>query len=204
MRKIAQGAEALISKDGKLVIKERVRKGYRIQELDKKLRQKRTRLEARLLREARRAGVLTPQVSEESEFVIKMDYVGNTKIRDKMSKYNYKEICTEIGRRVAKLHDTGIIHGDLTTSNMIFVRKPKNDFEIYFIDFGLGFQSTKAEDKATDLHVFKEALHSTHFDVAEEAWSAFLDSYMQNYHRGWIVIKALSKIERRGRYQKDR
>lgn len=195
---IARGAEAVISKENDCVIKERIRKGYRLTELDERLRKRRTALEARLLREARSAGVRTPQVLEESKFALKMEFVEGRKVKDILSRENCGRICAEIGASVAKLHSYHIIHGDLTTSNMIF--RIEGGIVIYFIDFGLGFISQRAEDKATDLHLLREALESTHFDVLDEAWKTFLEAYNKHYEGAAEVIKALSKVEKRGRY----
>jgi Kae1-associated kinase Bud32 len=213
---IAQGAEAVIRKDGGAIVKDRVGKGYRIKEIDSALRKKRTKLEARLIREARRSGVMTPQVVEENEFSIKMDFVSGKRLKEFVNGRNFRTVAKRVGSAVALLHNYNIIHGDLTTSNMI-VNKGKSDgvspqqrkestdnFSIYFIDFGLGFFSQRAEDKATDLHVLKEAITATHFDIAERFWAAVLDAYVRNYEGNGKVIKALSKIEKRGRYQKER
>ncbi len=197
--KIFQGAEAIISRDGKAVVKERIKKRYRIGQIDDNIRSRRTRSEARLIREARRAGILTPQIIEESNFIIKMEFLGGRKVKDILDANNACEIAGKIGDIVARLHEYNIIHGDLTTSNMIV----KND-DIYLIDFGLGFHSARIEDKATDMHLLKEALESTHFDVVGKMWPALLDAYKTVYPEGEKVIKTLSKIEKRGRYSERR
>lgn len=196
---IAQGAEAVIRKDGSSIVKDRVSKGYRIREIDNALRRKRTRLEARLLREARRAGVMTPQVSEEDDFSIKMGFVDGNRVKESVSAVNFKIISEKIGTAVASLHNYNIIHGDLTTSNMILKQG-----ELYFIDFGLGFTSARSEDKATDLHVLREAIEATHFSIAEKFWLSVMNAYRKNYEGSDKVIKALSKIEKRGRYSRKK
>ena len=200
---IARGAEAVITKDGNAVTKERISKGYRLKEIDEKLRKRRTSMEARLLREARRSGVATPQILEEDKFSLKMAFIDGKKIKDILNKSNCNKICAEIGASVAKLHTYDIIHGDLTTSNMIF-RIENRKIAIYFIDFGLGFISKREEDKAIDLHVLRETLESTHFDVLEEAWAAIMAAYKKHCEGGGKVIKALLSVEKRGRYVKDR
>ena len=159
------------------------------------MRKKRTRLEAKLIREARRAGVATPQIIEESRFSIKMDFIDGDRIKELVSRKNFKTIAKKIGESVALMHTYNIIHGDLTTSNMI-----QKDESVYFIDFGLGFFSGRAEDKATDLHVLKEAIQATHFDIAGKFWPAVTKAYANNYTGSEKVIKALAKIEKRGRY----
>ena len=192
---IAQGAEAVIRKENNEIVKERLSKGYRIKEIDDSLRKKRTRLEAKLIREARRAGVATPQIMEESVFSIKMDFIDGDRIKELVSRKNFKTIAKKIGESVALMHTYNIIHGDLTTSNMI-----QKGESVYFIDFGLGFFSGRVEDKATDLHVLKEAIQATHFDIAGKFWPAVTKAYANNYTDSEKVIKALAKIEKRGRY----
>ena len=51
-----------------------------------------------------------------------------------------------IGNAVAKMHDADIVHGDLTTSNMM-LRAPEfhESAGVVMIDFGLGFQSNLHE-----------------------------------------------------------
>ncbi len=219
-RIIAQGAEAMLRQEGPAVIKERISKGYRIKQIDEALRRKRTKLEARLIREARRAGVQTPQILEEDEFSIKMELIKGKRVKEAANSKNCKKIAGMIGEAAAKLHNYNIIHGDLTTSNMIIskgkseggstdksAKKPQRPetepaYTLYLIDFGLGLFSQRAEDKATDLHVLKEVITATHFDIAAKLWPAVLATYSKNYDGSSKVIKALSKIEKRGRYVK--
>ena len=75
------------------------------------------------------------------------------------------------------------------------------DGKIWFIDFGLGFISKRDEDKAVDLYLLREALESTHFMIIEKAWKAVIDSYKSHYQGSNKVIKALSDVEKRGRYK---
>jgi TP53 regulating kinase and related kinases len=206
MDKIAQGAEAVILRESGVITKERVPKAYRIAAIDEKLREKRTRLEARLLREARRAGIMTPHIIEEGTFTIRMEFIDGQKVRDAMNRDNFTQIAAEMGKNVALLHRYDMVHGDLTTSNMIIAPRTGEraegdaNFLLYFIDFGLGFFSQRAEDKATDLHLLREALESTHFDVVDRAWFHVMEAYRANYAGADKVIKTLSRIEKRGRY----
>ncbi len=194
--KIAQGAEAVLTKENGILTKERIAKGYRIRQIDEKIRKSRTRSEANLMRAARRAGINVPAVVDESEFSLRMEYIDGNRVKGLLDNRNYTRICQGMGESIAKLHERNIIHGDLTTSNMILEGN-----RIFLIDFGLGFQSNRIEDKATDLHLLKEALESTHFDIAEKAWNMILKVYGREYAEGEKVIKALSKIEKRGRYK---
>ena len=86
-----------------------------------------------------------------------------------------------------------IIHGDLTTSNMILEK------EIKFIDFGLSFFSTKDEDKAVDLHLFRQALESRHHTMWEKCFEAALKGYRLGNVDYSSVLTRLEKVESRGR-----
>jgi len=57
---VVKGAEAVVALRGHSVVKQRVPKDYRIVELDTKLRRERTRLEAKIQSDARRAGYPHP------------------------------------------------------------------------------------------------------------------------------------------------
>lgn len=205
---IAQGAEAVLEKDDRVLIKNRIEKSYRMPEIDMKLRRSRAKLEANLLRKAKRIGILVPQVLEENEFSIKMEFIEGRKVKDILNKKNANYIMTEAGKAVALLHENDIIHGDLTTSNMILKHETSPEVrstsfgDLYFIDFGLGFHSARLEDKAVDLHLFHEALESAHFDILEIAWKMFLGSYKKDYKEADKVIKTLLMIEKRGRYKR--
>ena len=100
-----------------------------------------------------------------------------------------------LGQAMARLHSAGIVHGDLTTSNMIFSKG-----RLYLIDFGLGKFSGKVEDQAVDLHLLYGALKSAHFRHLEEAWKNLLKVYKQNYSKSKEVLKRLEKIGMRRRY----
>jgi TP53 regulating kinase and related kinases len=202
MKKIlAQGAEAVISLENDKVLKERVAKGYRIKVLDEKLRKGRTKSEKKLLSKALEIeGVNVPSVfnlkDSEKNFKIEEAFVEGDRLSEKLSSYSGEkqfEVLEKIGGMILKLHGEDIIHGDLTTSNIIL----KNDGEVYLIDFGLGFISRKIEDKAVDLHLFKQALEAKHF----QNWEKLLASFFKGY-RAEDVIERLKKVEARGRYKK--
>ena len=97
---INQGAEAILCKEDDVLIKKRVKKGYRIKEIDEKLRKRRTRSEAKLLREGRRIGIAVPSIMDESDFIIKMDFIDGEKIKDILGKENYHEL----GKKNCKNH----------------------------------------------------------------------------------------------------
>jgi Kae1-associated kinase Bud32 len=206
MKMIKQGAEAklfLDEKDNqKIIIKDRIKKEYRIDEIDKKVRKLRTAQEYNLLSEARRANVPTPRIfgiDKENNKII-MEYVDGVRIKElfnETDKKKIEQICFEIGRLVGKIHSAGIIHGDLTTSNMILWDK-----NIYFIDFGLGFFSRKIEDQGTDLRLLHEALKSTHFKIIDICWKKIIEGYKKEYQKSNEVLEKIEEIKKRARYVK--
>ncbi len=196
---IAQGAEAKLFLEGSRIIKDRIQKSYRLKEIDTKLRNFRTRREAKLISRLSAINFPAPKLvdSDEKEKIV-MEFIEGPKIRDILDKHNYKNLMAELGDDIAKLHNSNIIHGDLTTSNFILNKK---DNKIYFVDFGLSFFSHKIEDKAVDLHLLKQALESKHYKIWEKAYKAGLESYKKTADNGEEILKRLENVESRGRYK---
>src|SRR5207245_3971572 len=67
------------------------------------------------------------------------------------------KVARGIGQLIGRLHRAGIIHGDLTTSNMIV-----RDGRIVMIDFSLGEKDDGVEARGVDVHLLKEGLGSAH------------------------------------------
>ncbi|MBR9677769.1 MAG: Kae1-associated serine/threonine protein kinase [Nanoarchaeota archaeon] len=197
MKLVAMGAEAKIYVQGDKILKDRIRKDYRIKEIDERIRKERTRKESRLLQKAIRAGVKAPRVKETEKYRITMENIKGELVKDFLDKNPDKHVsvCKKIGEAVASLHDYSIIHGDLTTSNLIL-----HENQVYVIDFGLGNHSQKVEDKAVDVHLFKQALKSKHSQIHEKCYKSFLKTYSKtkDFEK---VMKRLEKVERRGRYK---
>jgi len=204
MEIIGRGAEAVLKKHGDLLVKERIKKSYRIEQIDNALRSDRTIKEARILTEARRLGVKVPIVYSKDleKMTIEMEYLSGPVLRDALEALpavQQKHVCAAIGRYLAKLHKGNIIHSDLTTSNMI-LKNGKLD-ELYFIDFGLSFSSKKVEDKAVDLHLIKRALISKHNKIWKSCFKHILDAYKKELGEDADkIITRVSAIEKRGRY----
>mgnify|MGYP001591748941 CR=1 FL=1 len=206
---IAQGAEAkLFLQDGE-IIKNRFKKSYRIKEIDNRLRRFRTRREAKILQKLHAIGFPAPKLikNDEKENLV-IEKIDGKLIKDILDKSDYKKLCSEIGRKIAILHNNSIIHGDLTTSNMILsnaselrLRTRSQLTEIYFIDFGLSFFSEKAEDKAVDLHLLKEGLESKHYRIWEECFKCALEAYRKEAKHSSETLKRLEIVEKRGRYR---
>lgn len=196
---LQQGAEAIIFKKKNVIIKHRSKKSYRIKEIDDKIRKLRTRSESKLLIKASKI-ISVPKLilTDEITKSLTMDFVDGEKLSDHLNSFDLKKqktVSKLIGRSISKLHDSNIIHGDLTTSNMILKNK-----EVYFIDFGLGFQSHKIEDKAVDLHLLKQALEAKHFKTWEILFKELLKSYSTSKDSK-KVLERLRAVERRGRYK---
>jgi len=194
MKLIAQGAESKLYVKGDLLVKKRVKKSYRIKQLDLKLRRLRTRAETRMMKRAIKI-INVPRIHEVSEFEIKMDYINGPVLRDVLRE-NLKEL-SQLGVMIAKLHEHDYIHGDLTTSNMIL-----KDGELFLIDFGLSEVNKSIEAKAVDLHVLKQALEAKHHQDYKQAWKVIKEAYLKDYKQGKEVLKRLKKVEARGRYKK--
>jgi Kae1-associated kinase Bud32 len=193
MKLIAQGAEAKIYLDKEKITKERFEKKYRIPEIDLKLRRFRTRRESRVIEKINSLGFGPKLIlSDDKKMNISMDKIPGEKVRKILDKK--PKLAIQIGKNLAIMHDSGIIHGDLTTSNMIFDKK------VYFIDFGLSFFSDKTEDRAVDIHLFKQAIESAHYQVEKKAYELFLQGYEDSKYFD-ETLKRLEIVEKRGRYK---
>jgi TP53 regulating kinase-like protein len=219
---LCQGAEALLTLDAsnQIVKKHRISKGYRLQLIDKKLRSRRTRSEAKLLEKSSKL-IPIPRIIkiDEKEQTIELEYIQGKKLSEHLDSLpNSIEICKTIGKQIALLHNKDIIHGDLTTSNMILAdaqvksslnpsKQPSashsdlSNNKLYFIDFGLSFTSQKIEDKAVDLHLIKQALEAKHFNHYKEFFDAILQGYTSASVNSKEILERLRKVEQRGRYK---
>lgn len=208
---IKKGAEACLYladwHNKKVIIKKRLPKKYRLRELDKEIRTYRTIHEPQLIHEAKKAGVPTPiifLVDVKNDTII-MEFIAGKQVKQLIGEVSERErtnLCLEIGRHIAKLHSHGIIHGDLTTSNMIFHPEGK----IYFLDFGLAEKSKELEAKGVDLHLMKRALQSTHFRFAQECFESVIDGYSKIMDSETMenVMEKIREIGKRGRYISER
>lgn len=195
---IAKGAESNIVGgvylDEEVVLKNRVVKGYRISEIDDKIRKSRTKLEAKLLSDVKKSGVKTPilyDVDLEGK-IITMEKINGLMIKDVIT-MNSDDLAYNIGQDIAKIHNENIIHGDITTSNILL---NSND-ELIFLDFGLGRYSDLFEDKVVDLLVLKKSLQSTDQKIANHIFNNVLKGYSEDNKN---IIKKIKEIESRGRY----
>ncbi len=202
-----KGAEAeLVEKiiDGKKVLeKNRIAKNYRNLKLDLSIRKTRTRSETKLLKEAS-VFVNVPKIisMDEKKAQIVMEFIPGKRLKEVIE--TKKQLCITAGQEIKKLHDAGIIHGDLTTSNIIFAEENKDNelkerikkhSNLFFIDFGLGFFSKNIEAKATDLVVFKKTFNATHSKLKKE-W----DLVLKGYNPDMEMTERMNAVEKRTRY----
>jgi len=200
---VKQGAEAELRTTEFLgrpaIEKYRRAKAYRLDVLDGELRRSRIRQEARLMAEARAAGVAVPILYDIdlAENKIIMEFVEGPTAKDVLDEGGPRamKVAGGIGEIVGCLHRAGIIHGDLTTSNMIV-----RDSRIVMIDFSLGGKDDGVEARGVDIHLLKEALGSAHAHAAS-FYRAALKGYRKTMGKAAEgVIAKVKEIEARGRY----
>ncbi|MEF8873271.1 MAG: KEOPS complex kinase/ATPase Bud32 [Candidatus Thermoplasmatota archaeon] len=199
---ITKGAEAEVWRgvwrNREVVIKKRVKKGYRHPKLDKMIRKTRVRKEARLIKEARRLGIPVPIIYDlnETETQLVMQYFEGERVMDCIE--DGVDVNLErIGEWIGRLHQKGITHGDLTTSNILYDRETERHC---FIDFSLGEKNSSKEVMGVDLHLLREAIVSVHDDPIE-----LFEEVIKGYEEGCSfhaqVLDWVDRIEKRGRYR---
>lgn len=204
------GAEAVLVRDVwygfEVVRKKRLRKEYRHRVLDERIRRRRTVLEAKLMSACKRAGIPVPTVLcvDEEEGEIVMDWISGEKLRDVMHQMDEREVARifeRVGEEVGLMHKAGVIHGDLTTSNMILVGE-----KVYILDFGLGYFGGDLESRAVDLHLLIKAIESTHPRYAHIASEALMRGYSRilGEDEAERVFERIREIKMRGRYVAER
>jgi TP53 regulating kinase-like protein len=205
-RLIHRGAEADILR-GKwqgldAVYKVRKPLEYRLPILDQAIRRHRTLREAEMIHHAKESGVRTPSLYhvDPPSATLVMELVVGDRLKELIegiSPRGLREVFFRFGKEVAKLHSSGIMHGDLTTANVVRTRKG-----LVFIDFGLSIRSSRLEDHAVDLRLIKETVVGAHSKISSAALDAFRLGYANvvGEAKARQVLKQLQSIERRGRY----
>lgn len=197
------GAEAKLDSSiwmgREVVLKQRVVKSYRHPQLDRSLQTFRIKNEVRLMLEARKAGIAVPIIYSVDipQNRIVMEEIPGTRVKDALLSLpddQARRICTMIGEIAAKLHTNDIVHGDLTTSNMLL-----DGDRIVLIDFSLGQKTSEMEDKGVDMHLLEEAFHSAHH-ARSELYEVVKESYVRTYAKGEEILRKVKEIEKRGRY----
>lgn len=210
------------------IVKERFKKTYRHPNLDRALTSKRTVSECRIATKLYKSGLTVPRLFlvDTSKSLIYMEYVEGPSVRDwllwmrkqamlgskvttvsGLSDAHETKIATLIGTIIAKLHSANVVHGDLTSSNML-IPYSGDDWErvdlldlvenVCLIDFGLSQTSTLAEDMGVDLYVLERAMSSTH-PHTERMFEKLLQVYKQNTKYGGEAVKRYEMVRQRGR-----
>ncbi|MGE0015380.1 MAG: KEOPS complex kinase/ATPase Bud32 [Candidatus Methanomethylophilaceae archaeon] len=200
---IAVGAEAVLTASEflgrKAAVKTRVPKGYRHEELDRRIRVARTKNEVRVMQGARSETVRTPVVYdvEMSECSITMEFIDGVRVKDLLDAdpESSKEVCPLIGEAMADMHNRGIAHGDFTTSNMILMP----DGRLCVIDFSLGSMNAGAEEMGVDVRLLQRAFSSAH-SAAEGGFEAVMSSYVDKKTDAGTVLRKVEEIKKRARY----
>lgn len=206
---LKQGAEARVFESNfvgrRCIVKERFSKKYRHPSLDSKLTSKRLNAEARCMTKARRLGVATPVLYGVDPVLhtLTFEYVDGPSVKDAFLEFGshgvveerLDDIAAQIGDAIGKLHDGGLVHGDLTTSNML-IRSSTN--QLVLIDFGLSFTSTLPEDKAVDLYVLERALLSMHSSCGN-VMDRILAAYRKSSKQWSSTLNKLAQVRQRGR-----
>ena len=202
------GAEAVLLKDewlGFQVLKKiRLPKSYRIKQIDDELRNSRTISESKLIMASRDVEVKTPYIFDIDldSSTITMEFIEGKLVKDVLNsedtleeKLHYVEL---MGEQVGKLHNSDIIHGDLTTSNILIKNR-----ELVFIDFGLGKFSQAIEDKAVDILLIKKCFTSTHAEFERDYFTTFQKGYMSTMSKAKSIFRRAIKVEARARHLKE-
>ncbi len=209
---LSEGAEAKVWRSKYMsrlsVVKERMRKNYRVPELDMKLNKTRLLHEARCIAKCMKVGVPVPNLYmvDTANFKLHMEFLDGTTLKLKMmedasnTEGSYAScvfLAEMVGEALGRMHASDIIHGDLTSSNIMVKSHPP---EIALLDFGLGSMScTNVEDKAVDLYVLEKALLATH-PGSEKFTEAILEAYLKQYSdKGQAVLTRLEVVRQRGR-----
>lgn len=206
-----------------VICKERFAKKYRHPVLDARLTKQRCRMEARLLAKCKEKGISVPAVLRvdtsysNTTSLIYLEFIDGQTVRDFLEEYVLPKleleesdvlecnvvlgkIAKEIGLTISKLHEAGMVHGDLTTSNIMLwghtaasMQRP----DIVFIDFGLAKNTTAIEERAVDLYVLERALQSTHPTLPSSFCKTLLSAYAgsQNLNEGNNGTKKTSSKE---------
>lgn len=208
---IKKGAEASLFLEEwhgrKVVMKRRLPKRYRLPQLDEEIKSQRTIHEPQFIHRAKEAGVPTPTVYmvDVADATIIMEFIEGKQVKqilDDLSAEERSSLCRHIGSLIGSLHNRGIVHGDLTTSNMILTSQQR----VVLMDFGLSELSEELEAKGVDLHLMKRALQSTHYRHAKECFRAVMAGYAEAVGdaESKKVLEKIREIERRGRYISER
>ncbi|KAF2222409.1 kinase-like domain-containing protein, partial [Elsinoe ampelina] len=221
---ISQGAEALLYHTTFLrhslpiALKYRPPKPYRHPTLDRRLTRQRILAEARILNKCCKEGVPVPAVlgvgAEEGwlaiswsggemvkRFLMGVKGGGGGEEGEGQGRGLVERVLRLVGGAVGRLHAAGVVHGDLTSSNMLIEwgREGGGEAKIVLIDFGLAQMGTADEERAVDLYVLERAFGSTHPELEELFAKEVLGAYGESYKGAKVALKRLEDVRMRGR-----
>jgi len=169
--------------------------------LDDSIRHQRTSHEATMLREVRKLGVAVPTVQhidQDSSSLI-MDYISGRTLKEELHvvpKSERRKRCRTLGELLAVMHLGGIVHGDITLSNVI-----SQDGKLFIIDFGLGNFTKEVESMGVDLLLLNRSIRSTHYLFYTDLFKSFIEGYRQaTGPKSNEIVEKMREVERRGRY----
>lgn len=208
---LKRGAEASLHLEEwqgrKVIMKRRLPKAYRLSTLDETIRAQRTVHEPQIIHRAKESGVPTPTIYlvDIADANIIMEFIEGKQVKQILNDLSEAErisLCRHIGTLIGRLHNHGIVHGDLTMSNMILTPYGK----VFLVDFGLSEISSELEARGVDLHLMKRALQSTHYRYAKECFEAVMAGYSEVVGEDVAgdILNKIREIERRGRYVSER
>ena len=186
------------------MVKERFKKAYRHPTLDARLTAQRLRQEVRSMLRARKLGVTTPVLYhvDATTASIYMQKVEGQSLKATLqaggataNPLPFVELVKALGVEVAHLHDGGIVHGDLTTSNVLV----RSELPLVIIDFGLSSFSIQSEDRAVDLYVLERAFSSAHPALGAQLFEEFLQAYRRNSRNWCSTLNRFADVRMRGR-----
>lgn len=183
-------------------------KCYRHPTLDSKLNAHRVASEARTLARARRLGLDVPAVYlvEKTSLRLWLERIEGSTLKSVFDTHGHSawslRVAEELGRVLARMHACDLVHGDLTTSNVLLRASSTPDSahapRLVLIDFGLASQSALAEDKAVDLYVLERAFLSTHPRLSA-VFAAVLAAYAAAAPQAPATLDRLELVRQRGR-----
>lgn len=143
--------------------------------------------------EARHCGILTPIIYGADDYTVSMERIEGVPLKFAID--DREELAETAGEIIGRLHENNIIHGDLTTSNMIYA----DSGALYLIDFGLSYSDKNIESKGVDIHVLFQTFDSTHKNP-EKLKVRFAEGYRKTYKDADDILKRAEEIKMRGRY----
>ncbi|KAI5171361.1 TP53 regulating kinase [Nematocida sp. LUAm3] len=153
---VSTGAEAFIYLVDGEIHKVRTKKGYRIKEIDGMVRKGRSKAESLIIRKIEHLGISPKFIRDSlSEYTVVMEYIRGVPLSSLIMQQDFFYLVEKASEAVGVLHSEGVVHGDLTLNNILWLHK------VYLIDFGLSKVSQKDEDRAVDLYLFERAIKAS-------------------------------------------